>query len=96
MLRSSCVKSGCVFPGRQPYRIGMYGPLHVLLPAHGVGLPHEEVTIAEALRDFAGYTTGIVGKWHLGGVFNFIYCLHSVCIYLSCVTISQYYHQDDV
>jgi len=31
----------------------------------GVGLPLTEVTIADVLRS-AGYTTGIVGKWHLG------------------------------
>jgi len=64
-----------VFLGRQPYRTGLYGPLLVLLPAHGVGLPHDEVTIAEALRDYAGYTTGIVGKWHLGVFVNYIYFL---------------------
>ena len=29
-------------------------------------LPHEEVTIAEALKT-AGYATASVGKWHLGG-----------------------------
>ena len=62
------------FSGRQPYRTGLYGPLLVLLPAHGVGLLHEEVTIAEALRDFAGYTTGIVGKWHLGQCHCTVYC----------------------
>ena len=29
-------------------------------------LPHEEITIAERLRD-AGYATASIGKWHLGG-----------------------------
>ncbi|MEM7143855.1 MAG: sulfatase [Verrucomicrobiota bacterium] len=36
------------------------------LPAeHALELPHEEVTIAEALKE-AGYKTFFAGKWHLG------------------------------
>ena len=72
--------------GRQPYRTGLYGPTSVVLPFHGIGLPHDQVTIAEALRDHAGYSTGIVGKWHLGGVVVYI-CYHFfacfVCLYPS-------------
>ena len=38
---------------------------HVLFPENNVGLHPDEVTMAELLKA-AGYTTGIIGKWHLG------------------------------
>ena len=38
---------------------------HVLFPVAQLGLNPEEKTIAEVLRD-AGYTTAMIGKWHLG------------------------------
>ncbi|MGD2131198.1 MAG: sulfatase [Maricaulaceae bacterium] len=48
--------------GRYPIRSGMQ---HVIFPHSDVGMPPEEITIAELLRE-AGYATGMVGKWHLG------------------------------
>jgi arylsulfatase A len=38
---------------------------HVLFPGNDVGLSPQEVTVAEVLKG-VGYTTGIIGKWHLG------------------------------
>ena len=52
--------------GRVHLRSGMFGRRSgVFFPDSRAGLPDEEVTLAEALGDL-GYTTGIVGKWHLG------------------------------
>ncbi|XP_072170107.1 arylsulfatase-like [Diadema setosum] len=52
--------------GRYPARLGMYGLLRgVLLPFNPNGLNRSEITVPEALKS-AGYTTGMVGKWHLG------------------------------
>jgi arylsulfatase A-like enzyme len=51
--------------GRYPIRYGLQ--MNVVSPwgKAGLGLPLEERTLAEALRD-AGYQTALVGKWHLG------------------------------
>ncbi|MBY9068203.1 sulfatase [Hyphomonas sp. WL0036] len=48
--------------GRYPIRSGMQ---HVIFPHSQDGLPADETTIAEMLRD-TGYRTGMIGKWHLG------------------------------
>jgi arylsulfatase A len=48
--------------GRLPAKGGVP---YVLFPAEHTGLPREETTIAEVLRD-AGYATACIGKWHLG------------------------------
>ena len=37
----------------------------VIFPGHTYGLPTDETTLPQALKQ-AGYTTAMVGKWHLG------------------------------
>jgi arylsulfatase A-like enzyme len=39
----------------------------LIVPEFTKHLPHEEVTLAERLRD-AGYRAASIGKWHLGGL----------------------------
>ncbi len=51
--------------GRYPVRSGMCGKRRVLFPDSVGGLPASETTIAEVLKQ-RGYATGMVGKWHLG------------------------------
>lgn len=50
--------------GRHPVRCGMW---QVIFPVHGIGLPEEEVTIAEILSD-NGYGTAFFGKAHQGDI----------------------------
>jgi arylsulfatase A-like enzyme len=49
--------------GRYPLRYGLQTA--VILSAHEYGLPTDEWLLPQALKE-AGYTTAIVGKWHLG------------------------------
>lgn len=52
--------------GRLGVRTGMYGNKNrVLFPNSPGGLPAEEFTIAELLKQ-GGYHTACIGKWHLG------------------------------
>lgn len=56
-------------PSRAGLLTGRYAPRSgtqfVTRPHSTWGLPPEEITIAEMLRD-TGYATGMIGKWHLG------------------------------
>ncbi|GAB3800460.1 sulfatase [Spirosoma humi] len=54
--------------GRYPRRQGID---HVFFPESFTGIPSQEVTLAEALKE-KGYKTGIVGKWHLGHHHQFL------------------------
>jgi arylsulfatase A-like enzyme len=49
--------------GRHPMRHGLQ--TFVIFPAHTYGLPLDERTLPQALRE-TGYRTAMVGKWHLG------------------------------
>jgi len=54
--------------GRYPQRMGING---VFFPESFTGMPPEEITIAEMLKE-KGYATGIIGKWHLGHRYKFL------------------------
>ena len=54
---------GALMTGRYPMRLGLQ--CGVVRPWASHGLPLDEQTLPSALRQ-VGYTTAIVGKWHLG------------------------------
>ncbi|AWW00734.1 sulfatase family protein [Arcticibacterium luteifluviistationis] len=54
--------------GRLPQRMGIHG---VFFPESYTGMPEDEETIAEKLKE-KNYATGIVGKWHLGHMRKFL------------------------
>ena len=66
--------------GRLPVRNGMFGSDSPDAPGvfranAAAGLPPDEITLAELLKT-RGYATGIVGKWHLGQLPEFLPMRH--------------------
>jgi arylsulfatase A-like enzyme len=53
----------CLMTGRYPLRYGLQ--TGVILSAHTYGVPLDEWLLPQALKE-AGYSTAIIGKWHLG------------------------------
>ncbi|MGE3804413.1 MAG: sulfatase [Gemmataceae bacterium] len=64
---SVCTPSrAALMTGRYPVRSGMCSnSRRVLFPDSAGGIPKEEITLGEALKQ-QGYATACVGKWHLG------------------------------
>lgn len=63
--------------GRLPIRSGL---TRVLIPQSPGGIPDEETTIAELLKD-AGYATACIGKWHLGSKAEYLPLNHGFDYY---------------
>ncbi len=67
--------------GRLAVRTGLdCGPRRVLFPDSTGGIPADEITLAEALAPL-GYTSAIVGKWHLGHLPTYLPTRHGFASY---------------
>lgn len=63
---TSTPSRSALLTGRLSVRNGMYGDTNnVLFPDSKAGLGQDEITLAKILKE-GGYSTGCIGKWHLG------------------------------
>ena len=60
-----------ILTGRYPFRHTLVSNPSPDAGKNDIGLPTEEVTIAEALKPL-GYATAAIGKWHLGHVSRYL------------------------
>lgn len=64
---SSASRAG-LMTGCYPNRISIYGAIK---PETGIGVHPDEIFISQIVKK-VGYTTAIVGKWHLGSEFEYL------------------------
>jgi arylsulfatase A-like enzyme len=67
---------GALLTGKLPKRTGLWGQrIGVFFPNARAGMPPEERTLPEALKE-VGYRTAIIGKWHLGDAAEYLPTRH--------------------
>ena len=79
VMPQSSPTRGAFFTGKHPARSRITGVTHVKVFERGFvreqdwrrEIPAEWYSVANMLRD-AGYTTGISGKWHIGGSYSLV------------------------
>lgn len=64
---SSASRAG-LMTGCYPNRISIYGAIK---PETGIGVHPDEIFISQIVKE-VGYTTAVVGKWHLGSEFGYL------------------------
>ncbi len=89
-VQPQCTPTRIAFlTGNYPYRYGLHE--HVLMTNSMHGIPAEEKTIAEKMKE-GGYRTAVIGKWHAGchldshlphnqGFDHSFYCIHGAISY---------------